>query len=83
MYQNQRIEHEIEPDEKPSTVIVRGVAALTDARIDELEPIGRVIDAEAMDSILRNDSASIRFKYDDFEISAESDSVVIERQNPD
>lgn len=82
MYQSQRIEHEIEPDEKPSIVIVRGVAALTDRRIDELEPIGQVIDAEAMDSILRNDSACIRFKYDSFDISAESDSVVIERQNP-
>lgn len=49
-----RLTYAIDDDEKPSTAVVRAVAALTNRRILDLDPLYDVIDPTHIDGVFEN-----------------------------
>lgn len=76
-----RTKRELEDGEKPSSVIVQSVAALSNNRITELDPLAHSIDPDAVDAFLTHKPGpSLTFHYSGFEVTADSQKVIIEYQ---
>lgn len=69
-------------DGLPSHVVPRAIAASTNTPVDELEPIGRSVDLEAIDALL-TDSEMVRvtFAFDDLQVQVEPESIVVLNQH--
>lgn len=53
MSENHAIERLVEPEEAPSTVVVRAIAVASNSLTGELEPLQQTIDGEALDAVLQ------------------------------
>lgn len=82
MADNGRIERSIDSDEPPSLVVVRAVAAASNRTMQDLDPLGETIDVEVMDTILQPGGwARVDFEYEGFEVTVDSETVVIDSSN--
>lgn len=65
-------------DNRPSMVIVRAVAAITNMPVDELDPLSDAVDPDAIDDILTHrDGARVTFDFYGLQIQADSKTIVI------
>jgi hypothetical protein len=76
--------YDIDPDESPSEAVVRAVAALTDARPLDLEPLYDAVDPDHLDGLFGragDDTArtehSITFTYGGREITVTRETVFV------
>ncbi|RKD89125.1 HalOD1 output domain-containing protein [Halopiger aswanensis] len=77
------MEYEIDTDESASIAVVRAIAAYTERRPEELEPLYEVIDPEALTKVIANSNAGVRveFEYSGFAVSIDAESVTIDEPN--
>ena len=72
-------ERELDGSEKPSSAIIQVVAALSNSPVTELDPLAHSIDPEAVDALLTHKAGpSLTFNYSGFEVTADSQTVVVE-----
>ena len=62
--------------------MVRAVAAASNRTVLDLDPLCWSIDVEAMDTILQRDGwARVDFEYEGFEVTVDSETVVVDSSN--
>lgn len=69
----QPIEREWDASTPPSTALVRAVADARDVGATELRPLYDVVDAEALDSLIRDGGATMTVEYEGFRATIHGD----------
>jgi hypothetical protein len=76
--------YELDETERPSMAIVRAVAALRGVIPADVPPLGRRIDADALDSFVRNGaSVTCTFRFDGILVSVSNERIVVELPETD
>lgn len=79
------LQHELSRDEQPSTAVVEAVATATDRDPTDLSPLHHLVDADALDALVRpggpRDGIRVSFAYDGVEVAVDSEDG-IEVRNP-
>lgn len=69
-------------DDDPSRFVPQAIADITNTPVDELEPIGRTVDLDAIDRLLtHSETASVTFECDDLQVQVDSEAVVVLKLN--
>lgn len=67
---------------EPSVAIVEAIAAATNTPITDLQPLGDVLDTDALDALLRGpggEDLRIQFSYEGVEVSVGGDGDIVVR----
>ncbi|MEZ3117166.1 HalOD1 output domain-containing protein [Halobaculum sp. MBLA0147] len=74
-------ERETTSEEAVSTGVVIAVSEVLGTTADDLRPIGEVLDADALDSLVAGDGetdVSVRFQYERCSVVVTGDSITVE-----
>ena len=79
------VRHEWSADERPSTAVVRAVAAATDREPTGLEPLQNHVDVDALDALLRSGKTTLEmsFTYVGAHVSIDNAGTIEVRPNAD
>ncbi|AEH39217.1 HalOD1 output domain-containing protein [Halopiger xanaduensis] len=74
------MEYEIDTDESASIAVVRALAAYTEARPEELDPLYNVIDPEALANLIDESKVAVRveFEYCGYDVAIDAEKVYVD-----